>query len=414
MGLTAEQTKLIKATAPILKEQGTNITKVFYKNMLGEHPELNSIFNMTHQKTGHQARALANSLWAYAEHIDDLGALSADVELIVHKHASLYVQPSQYAIVGSFLLEAMKEVLGDALTPEILDAWTAAYWQLADLLIEKEGTIYRSADGWTDWREFRIDKKVPESEEITSFYLKPVDGKPLPSFRPGQYISVQVEVPALKYLQARQYSLSDKPNPEYYRISVKRESGVQNSDDPSASIPPGHVSNLLHDHYNEGDVIHVSYPCGDFVLDDTDPSSPIVLLAGGVGLTPLTSMLNTVTASDAGRPIHFIHSVRYAKVRAFKDHVLALEKQYPNLQVTLFNQNPQEDEKPGEDYHFTGMIDLKKMDPQKLFLDNKSTNYYVCGPTPFMLAMATALEELGVDRSRIHMELFGTGGVPRP
>jgi Hemoglobin-like flavoprotein len=184
MGLTPEQVDIIKATVPVLEQHGLAITTTFYKNMLNENPELHAIFNTANQVTQHQQKALAGALYAYASNIDNLAALTDAVELITNKHASLYVKPEQYKIVGTYLLAAMKIVLGDALTPEIHDAWAAAYWLLADLLIEKEASLYRSAGDWNDWREFKIDKKIPESDQITSFYLKPVDGKPLPFFPP--------------------------------------------------------------------------------------------------------------------------------------------------------------------------------------------------------------------------------------
>nr|CAF32307.1 putative haemoglobin [Aspergillus oryzae] len=147
MPLSPEQIQLIKATVPVLQQHGTTITTVFYNNMLTAHPELNAVFNNANKVNGHQPRALAGALFAYASHIDDLGALGPAVELICNKHASLYIQPEQYQIVGKFLLEAMGEVLGDALTPEILDAWATAYWQLADLMIGREAELYKQADG---------------------------------------------------------------------------------------------------------------------------------------------------------------------------------------------------------------------------------------------------------------------------
>lgn len=134
MALTQEQTKIIKATVPVLVEHGETITSRFYGNMLRENPSLNNIFNHTNQVNHQQPIALAKALYAYATHIDDLGALSPAVELICNKHASLYVQPEQYDIVGKYLLGAMGEVLGDAFTPAIEDAWKAAYFQLAGVV----------------------------------------------------------------------------------------------------------------------------------------------------------------------------------------------------------------------------------------------------------------------------------------
>lgn len=415
VGMTKNQVQLIKATVPVLEQHGTTITTVFYDNLLKAHPELNNVFNTANQANSHQSRSLAGALYAYASHIDDLGALIPAVELICHKHASLYIRPQQYKIVGKYLLEAMAQVLGAALTPEIHAAWAAAYWQLADIMIGRENQIYRQTDGWTDWREFKIADKVKESDEITSFYLSPADGKPLPAFRPGQYISVQVYVPSLKYAQPRQYSLSDKPHPDYYRISVKREKGV-NPADPSAVAHPGYVSNMFHNTLNKGDSIKVSHPCGDFFLlsTESETAKPVVLISAGVGMTPLTSMMNTLIAasSSADRKVHFIHGARTSGVRAFKDHISSLAEKSPNLQATFFTSQPSEEDRQGIDYHHFGRVDLSKLDSKKdLFLDNPDAEYYICGPDRFMTDMVSHLKAQGVKADRIKMELFGTGGV---
>ncbi|GFG17054.1 flavohemoprotein [Aspergillus udagawae] len=412
MPLTPEQVQIIKATVPVLVEHGTTITSVFYKNMLTAHPELHNVFNTAHQVSGHQARALAGALFAYASNIDNLGALGPAVELICHKHASLYIKPDDYKIVGKFLLEAMGQVLGDALTPEILDAWATAYWQLADIMIGREAQLYEQAEGWTDFRDFVVAQKVPESSEITSFYLKPVDGKPLPAFRPGQYISVQTHVPELNYLQARQYSLSDMHRSDYYRISVKKEPGL-NPTEPGAKAHPGYVSNILHDFINEGDTIKVSHPYGDFFLSDAKATNPVVLISAGVGLTPMTSILNTLTSESPERKVSFIHGARNAQARAFKNHVTTLEKKLPNLKSTFFTSHPTEEDKEGEDYQYRGRVDLSKLDSsQDLFLDDATTEYYVCGPDTFMTDMLNVLKSKGVSADRVKLELFGTGGVP--
>jgi len=188
MPLTQQQIELIKDSVPALKAHGNEVTKTFYSNLLTDNPSLKEIFNTSNQTKQHQPRALAAAVCAYASHIDDLSTLGSTVELITNKHASLHVQPEQYVVVGKYLLTAMKEVLGDALTPELLEAWRAAYGQLADILIKKEDDLYKHTHDWTDWRDFRIKRKVKESEAITSFYLEPVDEnyKPLPQFLPGQ------------------------------------------------------------------------------------------------------------------------------------------------------------------------------------------------------------------------------------
>jgi len=409
--LTPAQVAIIKACVPILKDNGKTITSVFYKNMLNEHKELNNVFNRTHQITGHQAQALAASVLAYATHIDNLGVLGGAVEHICQKHASLYITEEQYNIVGTYLLQAMKQVLGDALTPEIHDAWAAAYWQLARIMIDREKQLYDQSGGWTDWKDFGCNKKVKESVEITSFYLKPSDGKSLPLFFPGQYISVQLRVPGLDYLQARQYSLSAAPNPNFYRISVKREKSLDPTD-TSQHKHPGWLSNVLHDSFNENDTIRVSYPRGDFYLDPKKPSTaPIVLISGGVGLTPLLSILETLSEQKSERKISWVHATRSSYAQAFGKHIESLVKGLPNARSAIFNEFPDE-KQLGFDYK--GRMDLAKLDKEKnLHLSDKTTEYYICGPEKFMVAMSGRLGEWGVGKERIKYEIFGTGGLPQ-
>ncbi|KAJ0422696.1 globin-like protein [Aspergillus carlsbadensis] len=416
MSLSPEQVQLIKATVPVLQEHGLTITKLFYENMLNAHPELRVVFNVSNKVHGHQPMALAGALFAYASHIDNLGVLSPAVARICHKHASLYIQPEHYDIVGKFLLEAMGLVLGDALTPPILDAWAAAYWQLAKLMIGIEADLYKAADGWTDFRAFRLAKKVPESDVITSFYFEPVDGQPLPPFVPGQYVSIQIDVPQLSHAQCRQYSLSDQPNPTYYRISVRRDPGL-NTANPDAPANPGYVSNILHASVNVGDVVKLSHPYGDFRLENPGATSPLVLISAGVGLTPLTAMVNSLTSTSTStsntRPIHFIHGAHTSASRAFAPAIAALAENIPNLRTTNFLTVPGEGEKEGVDYDHVGHVDVSKLDGEKdLFLSDKDAEYYVCGPTGFMVETKKALVASGVDEARVHVELFGTGGVP--
>lgn len=416
--LTPEQAKIIKATVPVLAEHGITITTKFYRDMLTAHPELKNMFNKTHQETGHQPRALAGSLYAYASNIDDLGKLSPAVELICHKHVSLYLQPEHYSIVGHHLIETLKAVLGEAATPDIISAWGAAYWQLADIMINREAELYKEAKGWTDWKDFTIVKKEKESEEITSFYFKPVDKDlVLPVFKPGQYISAYMFVKELDggVWQARQYSLSDAPGKDYLRISVKKEPGVEIGE-PKHLTHPGYLSNLLHETKNVGDTVRLSHPFGDFFFEEKeeDKDSPVVFISAGVGLTCLTSILNTlVERENSTKPITWIHAARNSGVRAFKSHIDSVSATHKNVSQILFSSEPSASEVEGRDYDIQGRVDLDKVSKDKLFTANERTQYYVCGPTQFMLDMEAKLKEYGVPKERVNMELFGTGGVPR-
>jgi nitric oxide dioxygenase len=200
--------------------------------------------------------------------------------------------------------------------------------------------------------------------------------------------------------------LSDAPNSEYYRISIKREAGER----------PGLISNLMHDTVNVGDIIKLSAPRGDFWVDSKTehPDSPLVLISGGVGLTCLNSIMKSVSEFDPARPISWIHAARYSGVRAFANSVLEEAKKRDNLQVTFFNAKVDPSDKIGVDYHHEGFVDFNKLDrDQHLSLGNPNAQYFVCGPLSFMLGIDKALQAEGVALEQIHMELFGTGGVTR-
>ncbi|CAI6324676.1 unnamed protein product [Periconia digitata] len=419
--LTPSQITTIKATVPVLAAHGKEITTRFYADVITSNPALKSVFNNTHQATGHQATALAGALYAYAAHIDDLSALTPAVELITHKHASLVIQPAQYEVVGTYLLKNMKLVLGDAATDEIMDAWGAAYWQLADLLIAKEKELYDSTNGWDGWRDFKITRKEKESEAITSFYLEPVDealkrrAERL-AYKPGQYISVNLFVEELDggVWQARQYSLSDAPGKGYLRISVKREDAVEIGE-PRHMAEPGYLSNILHARKEVGDVVNITHPFGDFWYEEGEVSAdaPVVLISAGVGLTCLMSILKTVVGEGKGRPVAWIHGSRDEKTRAFRREVGKMAARDEKLRTVFFSSSPADGEEQGRDYDVKGRVDLDQVDKKVLFMDNDQALYFVCGPTQFMLDVESKLKSLGVSGNRIKMELFGTGGVPK-
>ena len=150
--LSQETIDIIKSTVPVLEEHGKTITTVFYKNMFEAHPELLNVFNHVNQSQGRQQTALANTVYAAAANIDNLGAILPVVNQIAHKHKSLGITPEQYPIVGKYLLGAIKEVLGDAATPEIIEAWSQTYGVIAGVFIDAEKVMYDEAEelegGW--------------------------------------------------------------------------------------------------------------------------------------------------------------------------------------------------------------------------------------------------------------------------
>ena len=398
--MSRQQMDIVKSTAPVLQEKGIVITTHFYKRMLESRPELKNFFNIAHQTTGAQPAALAHAVWAYAANIDNLGAMTSAVSRIGNRHASLGISAYQYPIVGEHLLASIKEVLGDAVDETVLGAWEAAYQQLADILIGFEKNLYDKAaatpGGWNGWRQFIVARKVRESGEIISFHLAPSDKKLLPAFKPGQFVSVRCYVPELGVYQPRQYSLSDTPNRDHFRISVKREFA-------DGHKPAGRISNVLHESISEGSALDISMPYGDFTLD-INATNPVVLISGGVGLTPMMSMLKTIIEQGRARPVVFVHAVRNRQVHAMNPSLSDMMSKDPEVIRAIFYEEVTEGDVKSFDYDYVGRINLRDIKDKVLLPD---ADYYLCGPLPFMDVQRRDLESLGVRPEQIHSEVFG-------
>ena len=400
--LSEHHRSIVAATVPALRQHGETITRNFYRNMFAAHPELFNLFNPANQRDGGQARSLAASVLAYAEHIDRPERLGAMVERIANKHGSLEVKAEHYPIVGKYLLGAIGEVPGPAATPQVLDAWGAAYGQLADIMSGRESAIYDEGaarpGGWRGFKPLRVERRVAESEVTTSFYLVPADGAPLPAFEPGQYVSVRIHPPGFPYAQIRQYSVSCAPNGRHYRISVKREGAPVG--EPSA--PPGLVSNFLHDAVREGDLLPVHVPLGDFTL--RAGNGPVVLLSGGAGITAVLGMLEHLAGPGGGaREAVFLHAVRGRAHHAFAEHIRSLARRRPGIRVAVFYEEVGPGDVPGTHHDAVGRIDAEAI---RRHLPAGEAEFYYCGPLGFMSAVEDALDALGVPLARRRSEAF--------
>jgi nitric oxide dioxygenase len=389
---------IVKSTAPILQEHGETLTRHFYQRMFTHNPEVAPFFNPANQTAGKQQRALAGAIAAYAANIDNLEVLGGAVELIAQKHASLMIKPEHYPIVGQNLLASIQEVLGEGATDEIIEAWAEAYGFLADIMIGREKQIYsenaRKPGGWEGFKDFRIVRKEKESSNITSFYLAAADGAPLPTFKPGQYLTVRAMFPQGSTTM-RNYSLSDKPGQEWFRISVKREVP------PEANTPGGYVSNWLHDKVEVGDTIEIAPPCGEFFLDVTEKHDrPLVLLAAGVGITPIMSILLAALDAMGSRRIIFIHASLNEDVQAFKSVVDGLEARHPNLRA--YHRYSDAGTRTGN--ASTGFVTAELIES---LVPERNADYYFCGPQAFMVSVYHDLLKWGLPASQVHFEFFG-------
>ncbi|MFD7524579.1 NO-inducible flavohemoprotein [Paenibacillus chitinolyticus] len=399
--LKPETIAIIKSTVPVLEVHGKAITTRFYEKLFKSHPELLNLFNHGNQKQGRQQTALANAVYAAAVHIDRLHEIMPAVKGIAHKHVSLGVTPEQYPIVGENLLAAISEVLGDAATPEILGAWKEAYSVIAGAFIGVETEMADKAlhqpGGWAGYRKFTVQKKTPESGNITSFYLVPEDGGALAAFEPGQYVTVQMKIPGREHLVNRQYSLSDRPGLPYYRLSVKKETGADTRE-------PGVASTYLHEDVREGDTLLLSAPAGDFTLNRS-ADTPVVLLSAGVGLTPLMSMLRSIRSEQPARSVTFIHSAAYGGLHAMKDAMTAAADE-TCLRTHICYTHPTEEDKAAGAFHSEGRLTAEKL--KEITAEaGEHADYYICGPVSFMRDMIGHLQKLGVRPESVHYEFFG-------
>ena len=382
---------IITACVPALEGHGLAITTEMYRRLLA-NPAIRDLFNISHQKDGEQPRALALAVLAYARHINDPGVLGAMVERIAEKHVGLNILPEHYPYVAEALLGAIGHVLGDAATPEMLDAWGKAYWFLADILIGREKEIYETHEaapgGWIGWRPFRVARRVRESETVTSFELVPTDGQPVMRHQPGQYLSFRLDVPG-HGSQRRNYSISSAPDDSSYRISVRRIDG-------------GVVSDWLHASVDEGTELLVSAPAGDFVLEH---APAITLLSAGVGLTPLMSMLDTLMGAGNAPALHYIHATRTPQTEAFGSHVRTLAASGRIRHDVFYSR-----ETPADDVVGVGTTQhAGRLTPEWLKAQVQPGNvYYICGPDAFMRDMVATLKEAGVPEKAIRFEFFGS------
>ncbi|MFC0597686.1 globin domain-containing protein [Streptomyces palmae] len=392
--LSASSAPVIRATLPVVGAHLNEITDRFYKRLFEAHPELlRNLFNRGNQANGEQRQALAGSIAAFAQGLVDpdgpgvSGARDLMITRIAHKHASLGVIADQYPIVHKHLFAAIVEVLGDAVTPEVAAAWDEVYWLMAETLIAAEKGLYEEAEApeGSVWREMEIVERLQETPDTVSFTLRRVDGRPAGTFRPGQYISVQVPL-ADGARQIRQYSLSSTPDQADWRITVKHR-----EDEPV----PGEVSGRLHREARPGDVLTVSAPFGDMVLPEGD--GPLLLASAGVGCTPMMAMLGRLVDEDSKREIIVVHADRGPDQHAHREEQRRLVEQLPQAQLHLWYEQP--DARTPE--ASVGRVDLDALALPK------DVTVCLCGPLPFLRALRGDLLRRGVPATAIHYEVFG-------
>jgi nitric oxide dioxygenase len=382
---------VVQATAAVVAEHAEQITARFYARMFEEHPELLRVFNQGNQATGEQSRALAASVVAYAVQLIDPDAPSFDrvMHRIAYKHISLGIRPEQYTIVGHHLLAAVGEVLGDAVTPEIAAAWDEVYWLFATQLVAQEARLYQQVgvDPAHPVRPYRVVRRIEETDDVVSLVLEPTDGGGLPQIGPGQYVSVFVDLPDGRR-QPRQYTVSSTAVATRLQITVLRVHGVNGA-------PDGMVSSFLHDHVAVGDVLDVSAPAGDFVVQASD--GPLLLASAGAGITTVLPIVEHIARTQPQRKVIVAHADRAAEDHALRETVQHVGRQIDDFSAYTWYESVD----PSDHRSAQGYMDLSQMP-----LDD-DVQVFTCGPLPFMRHVRASLLARGVPASSIRYEVFG-------
>ncbi|WP_407285154.1 globin domain-containing protein [Streptomyces sp. BP-8] len=395
--LSEQSAPVIKATLPVVGAAIDEITGRFYRKLFDAHPELlRDLFNRGNQANGAQRQALAGSIAAFAGMLLEHPDTRPDVMLarIAHKHASLGVTSDQYKIVNEHLLAAVADVLGEAVTPQVAAAWDEVYWLMANALIAVEARLYEqhgTPEGGT-WQPMTVVARHEETPHTLALTLRPADGSPARAFRPGQYVSVQVELPD-GARQIRQYSLSAAPGAPEWRITVKH---VREGPGPA-----GEVSSWLHDRARVGDVLPVSAPFGDLTLPAGD--GPLLLASAGIGATPMLAMLHHLADTGSSRQVVVVHADRSPADHAHRDELRRLVGTLPHASLHLWYEEAAQQASASAP---PVAVSAGRADIGGMPLPEGITAF-LCGPLPFMRTLRGDLLGRGVPPQAIHYEVFG-------
>jgi len=339
---------------------------------------LDGLFSRSNQRSGDQQKALAGSIAAFATHlINNPGTLPEKVlSRIAHKHASLGITEDQYAVVYEHLFAAIAADLAEVITPEIAEAWTEVYWLMADALIKLEKDLYAMQANTKMWMPWRVTNKEPAGTDAMTFTLEPADQTPVTAAKPGQYVSVKVQLPdGLR--QVRQYSLSGSAGTS--RVFTTRLNDG------------GEVSTALHTGVEPGDILEISNPYGEITLKEGD--GPVILASAGIGCTPTASILRSLAQTGTDRQVMVLHAEKTMENWALSGQMTADAAQI-DADLKLWLETPHASASQG-------FMSLREVDLPA------DASLYLCGPLPFMKKIRDEAIHAGIPATRIHYEVFG-------
>ena len=275
--------------------------------------------------------------------------------------------------------------------------------RIAELAERRRREQEKAERTWDGFRKFVVSRKEMEATDICSFYLEPHDRRPLPVFMPGQYLTFRLAIPGQTKPVVRCYSLSDAPNPEYFRVTIKRIGPPPGKPDGL----PGLASSYFHEEVEVGNILDVKAPAGQFWLDPT-ATTPAVLIGGGIGLTPVLSMLQAIVNANARREVWFFYGLRNRSEHVMARHLLRIAAQNPNVSLHVCYSDPTPECLPDADYQHGERVSI---DLLRRVLPSNAPHFYLCGPPPMMQALVEGLAAWGVPLERIHHEAFGPASV---
>ncbi|MFJ2619739.1 globin domain-containing protein [Glutamicibacter sp. NPDC087344] len=383
--LSSQSRPVIEATLPIIAERISHITPKFYQRLFTAHPELlDGTFSRSNQNNGTQQQALAGSIAVFASHLISTPETTPETMLarVAHKHTSLGVKEEQYPVVYEHLFAAIAEDLGDALTPAIAEAWTEVYWLMAQALIKIEKGLYAQQANATIYSSWKLTQRTPSGADSVTFSFEPADDTVATRAKPGQFVSVRLPM-SDGIRQVRQYTLSsDVESTATRTITVKLD-------------VDGEFSPVLHHRLMPGDLVELSNPYGDLVIDPA--GAPLVIATAGIGCTPSAAALQTLATSGSTRQLTVLHADQDFESWPLREQMLESLKQLPQANIgTWFERG----ELPEGLNARSGYMDLTDaLSPE--------SHVYLCGPLPFMHAVRAQALSAGIPAEHIHYEVFG-------
>ncbi|ALD62975.1 hemin transporter [Arthrobacter sp. LS16] len=383
--LSTQSRPVIEATLPIIAERISSITPKFYQRMFAARPELlDGMFSRSNQKNGTQQQALAGSIAVFATYLVNNPETTPETMLsrIAHKHTSLGVVEEQYGIVYEHLFAAIAEDLGDALTPEIAEAWTEVYWLMAQALIKIEKGLYARQANATIYSNWKLVERTATGADSVSFSFEPADDTAATIAKPGQFVSMRMPM-ADGIRQVRQFTLSNDVESTTRRtVTVKLD-------------VDGEFTPVLHNSLKVGDVVELSNPYGDLVIDTE--GAPLVIATAGIGCTPSAAALQTLAAAGSTREITVLHADQEFASWPLREQMLESLGQLPNAKISTWFERGELPEGLDAKAGYMDLTDSLTADSQ----------VYLCGPLPFMHAVRSQALAAGIPAEHIHYEVFG-------